>query len=573
MAFVTRLTPAMAARWRGAGLWSDETFASALAERVRATPEREALTDGTRRVSYRDLAHGIDRMAARLRALGIAAGDVVTIQLPNWIEFAFVFFALERLGAVAVTVSVDFRSRELEYIMRFADSKMFVCCGQFRGFDHAAMAAELKPRLPSLAAIGIIGGAVPAGMVSLDDVVAARGAPAGFAPVAMDADTVMRMAFTSGTTGNPKGVMHSHNTTLAAARILNGDLGLSADDVMMIWLPLGLNWGYLTLVQSVLAGAKAVLLDRFAPAAALDLIERERVTYIPTAPASLTAILAEPGLDRSDLSSLRIVVSGGASAPVETIRTWRRAVLASEASGQRGHSEVRAHSASEDARKRADDTRPEPGSLLELLGMLETGYQAYTRPGDDPERVAGSVGVPASHMGLRLVDSEGRDVPQGEEGEICCDGPSVHLGYHNNPSANAEAFLPDGWFRSGDLGMIDADGRLRIVGRLKEMINRGGKKFFPREIEEILYTHPQVLYAAIVGIPDARLGERNCLCLVPRPGEPPTLETITAFLGDSVATYKLPERLELFRQFPFTPTGKIQRHALVREVLARMSAA
>jgi non-ribosomal peptide synthetase component E (peptide arylation enzyme) len=205
--------------------------------------------------------------------------------------------------------------------------------------------------------------------------------------------------------------------------------------------------------------------------------------------------------------------------------------------------------------------------------MLETGYQAYTRPGDDPERAAGSVGVPASHMGLRLVDAEGRDVPQGEEGEICCDGPSVHLGYHNNPSANAEAFLPDGWFRSGDLGVIDTAGRLRIVGRLKEMINRGGKKFFPREIEEILYTHPQVLYAAIVGIPDARLGERNCLCLVPRPGEPPTLETITGFLGDSVATYKLPERLELFTQFPFTPTGKIQRHALVREVVARMSAA
>src|SRR5262245_21489708 len=313
---------------------------------------------------------------------------------------------------------------------------MFVCCGQFRGFDHAAMAAELKPRLPSLAAIGIIGGAVPSGMVSLDDVVVARGAPAGFAPVAMDADTVMRMAFTSGTTGNPKGVMHSHNTTLAAARILNGDLGLSADDVMMIWLPLGLNWGYLTLVQSMLAGAKAVLLDRFAPAVALDLIERERVTYIPTAPASLTAILAEPSLDRRVLSSLRIVVSGGASAPVETIRAWRRAALASEASGQRGHSL---------------GVRAAPGALLELLGMLETGYQAYTRPGDDPERVAGSVGVPASHMGLRLVDSEGRDVPQGEEGEICCDGPSVHLGYHNNPSADAEAFLPDGWFRSGDL--------------------------------------------------------------------------------------------------------------------------
>ena len=540
MAFETRLTPDMAARWRSAGLWGEETFATVLARRVREAPAREALTDGTHRLSYRELADGIERMAARLRALGIGRGDVVTIQLPNWVEFAFVFFALERLGAVAVTVSVDFRSRELEYIMRFAGSKMFVCCGEFRDFDHAAMAAELAPRLPTLAAIGVIRGAPRPGMISLDDVAAARGAPADFTPVPTDADSVMRMAFTSGTTGNPKGVMHSHNTTLAAARILNGDLRLSAADVMMIWLPLGLNWGYLTLVQSVLAGAKAVLLDRFRPAAALDLIERERVTYIPTAPASLTTILQEPDLSRRDLSSLRIVVSGGASAPVETIRAWRRAA---------------------------------PGVLLELLGMLETGYQTYTRPTDDPERVAGSVGVPASHMGLRLVDADGHDVAPGEEGDICCDGPSVHLGYHNNPAANAEAFLPDGWFRSGDLGVIDADGRLRIVGRLKEMINRGGKKFFPREIEEILYAHPQVLYAAIVGIPDVRLGERNCLCLVPRPGEAPTLASLLAFLGDSVATYKLPERLELFTQFPFTPTGKIQRHALVREVVARIASA
>jgi len=534
--FKTRLTPAMSARWRGAGLWSDETFASLLARRAAEKPDREAVTDGTRRLSYAALAHGIDRIAARLRSLGIGEGDVVTIQLPNWIEFPLVFFALERLGAVAVTVSVDFRSRELEYIMRFADAKMFVVCANFRNFDHLAMAEELRPRLPKLESLCVVRGGARPGAASLDEAVAASGPPVGFVPARQGADTVMRMAFTSGTTGNPKGVMHSHNTTLSAARILNGDLGLNATDTMMAWLPCGLNWGYLTLVQSVLAGAKAVLLERFHPAAAVDLIERERVTYIPTAPASLTAILQEPDLSRRNLSSLKYVVSGGASAPVETIREWRRAA---------------------------------PGELLELLGMLETGYQTYTRPGDDPELVAGSVGRAASHMGLRLIDGEGREVPPGVEGEICSDGPSVHLGYHNNPAANSDAFLPDGWFRSGDLGMIDPGGNLRIVGRLKEMINRGGKKFFPREIEEILYTHPKVLYAAIVGIPDQRLGERNCLCLVPKPGAPPTLDELVAFLGDSVATYKLPERLELFENFPFTPTGKIQRHMLVRAVADR----
>jgi fatty-acyl-CoA synthase len=539
-AFETRLTPAMAARWRGAGLWGDETLWTALAHRAAASPEREAVSDGTRRLSYRELADGIDRMAARLAALGIGVGDVVTIQLPNWIEFPLVFFALERLGAVAVTVSTDFRSREVEYIMRFAKSRMFICCARFRDFDHLAMAAELAPRLPDLECVGVVRGAPRPGMVGLDDSVAGSGAPAGFTAARQDADTVMRMAFTSGTTGNPKGVMHSHNTTLAAARILNGGLGLGADDVMMAWLPLGLNWGYLTLVQSVLAGAKAVLLERFRPAPALDLIVRERVTYIPTAPASLTAILQEPDLARRDLSSLRIVVSGGASAPLETIRAWRRAA---------------------------------PGAFLELYGMLETGFHTYTRPGDDPEQVAGSVGRAASHMRVKIIDPAGRELPPGEEGEICADGPSVHLGYHNNPAANAEAFGPDGWFRSGDLGIIDRAGNLRISGRLKEMINRGGMKFFPREIEEVLYTHPKVLYAAIVGIPDARLGERSCLCLVPKPGPPPTLDELLAFLGDSVATYKRPERLELFAELPFTPTGKIQRHVLVREVQARLARA
>lgn len=540
MAFVTRQDPERATKWRAIGQWTDETLFDRLALRVAQMPDKVAITDGTQRVTYRALAEMVDRMAARWRQLGVGQGDVVGIQLPNWIEFAPVFFSLERIGAVAVTVSTDFRLRELEYILRFSDAKAFVCCGDYRGFDHLAMAAELKARVESLTLLGSLRAEPRDDVVALDEVITAKGPPPGFVPVRQSPDAVMRMAFTSGTTGNPKGVMHSHNTTLPAARILSTDLGLGEQDRMMIWLPLGLNWGYLTLVQSIMDGATAVLLERFSARSALALLASERCTYVPTAPASLTAILQLPEMATTDLSALRLVVSGGASAPVETIREWRAAA---------------------------------PGHFLELYGMLETGFHTFTRATDDPERVAGSVGRTASDMGLRLLDADGRDVPRGSEGEIACDGPSVHLGYHNNPQANADAFTPEGWFRTGDLGFIDADGNLRISGRTKEMINRGGKKFFPREVEEVLYTHPAILYCAIVGLPDPRLGERSCLCLVPKPGQPvPTLGEINDFLGDGFATYKKPERLVLMEELPFTPTGKIQRHRLVRAILERDAA-
>jgi acyl-CoA synthetase (AMP-forming)/AMP-acid ligase II len=256
-------------------------------------------------------------------------------------------------------------------------------------------------------------------------------------------------------------------------------------DVFLIYLPVGLNWGYLTLVQTVMAGARAILLDRFSADAALELIQRERVTFVPTAPTAIIAMLNEPHLDGFNLSSLRLVITGGAPCPLETTRDFRTRM--------RGH-------------------------LIELYGMLETGFHTYTRLTDDPETVIGTVGRAAAGMGLRLIDETGRDAPTGAEGEIAAKGPSVHLGYHKNPAADAEQFTAGGWFRTGDLGKLDSARNLKIVGRLKEMINRGGKKFFPREVEEILYTHPKILHAAIVGIPDQRLGERNCLCVVPRSG-------------------------------------------------------
>jgi acyl-CoA synthetase (AMP-forming)/AMP-acid ligase II len=513
-----------------------ETFHGILAQRAATHPDREALVDHRHRVTYGELAARVDRTAAALQNLGLGPGDVVTIQLPNWVEFAYVFFACERIGAIANQIGPDFRSREVEYIVRFSESRAFVCPATFKGFDYIAMVRELRPKLPGLAHVLVLGGGDTGETVSLDDLIYGPTPPPPLKPHRMAPDAVMRMAFTSGTTGNPKGVTHSFDTTLPAADILNGAMNVTENEVFLVYLPLGLNWGYLTLLQSIMAGARAVLLDRFSGRAALELIERERVTFIPSAPASIIAMLNDPELARFDLSSLRVVITGGASCPVETIRNFRARI---------------------------------PGHLIELYGMLETGFHTFTRFEDDPEVVAGTIGRPAPRMRLRIIDEHGQDVAPGAEGEIAAAGPSVHLGYHKNPAANAELFTTDGWFRTGDLGVLEPSGNIRIVGRLKEMINRGGKKFFPREVEEILYTHPSVLHAAIVGVPDPRLGERNCLCVIPRPGQNVQLEEMVAFLRDGVATYKLPEELEIFDEFPFTPTGKIQRHALTKQVLAR----
>jgi non-ribosomal peptide synthetase component E (peptide arylation enzyme) len=541
MANDLRQSAADQAHYRAVGIWPDLTFADVLSQRVGEHPEKIALVDEHRSVTYRQLEDGIIRVADLLRQQGIGQGDVVAVQIPNKIEFVLCYFAIERVGAIGVPISIDFRSREVEYVLTAARCRGIICCGINRGFDHLGMVVALRPGLANLSFVGVVNGAAPENVHALDGLLAESGRPADFEEIRAHPDSLMRMMFTSGTTGKPKGVTHNHNTSLWPARMLNMDMEIGREDVMLLYLPLALNWGYLTVLQTVLAGGRLVIMEQFRARVAIATIEREKVTYIPTAPAAIVSILNLPGQEKYDLSSLRTVICGGTSCPVETIRA---------------------------ARKRID------ADLIELYGMLECGgYHTYTRRTDDPEEVTGSVGRCGTEMRLRISPIGGTgEIAQGQVGEIQSSGPSTQLGYHDNPDANAEAFTDDGWFRSGDLGMIDANGNLCISGRLKEMINRGGKKYPPREIEEILYTHPKVLHAAVIGLPDERLGERSCLCVILRVGEAlPILQDFVDFLKDGVATYKLPERLEIFSEFPYTPTGKIQRHVLVQEVLARDS--
>jgi non-ribosomal peptide synthetase component E (peptide arylation enzyme) len=533
MAFATVLKPELAACYRDSGEWTGETFFEILAAKAAAHPDREVFVDAYEQITYGELKDRVERCAEFLRHIGIARGDVVTVQMPNRIAFPIVFFALELIGAVANKVNPDFRVRELDYILRFSASRAFICVSEFRGFDYVSMARQLRERISGLAHIVISGAAVP-GEWHLETGIAESRPIAAEHRGAVSADEIFRMAFTSGTTGDPKCVLHSFNTTLTAARILNEDMRVTADDVQLVYLPVCLNWGYLCLLQAVMAGGRAVLLERFSAQAALEAIQKERVTYIATAPASIVAILNAPDLVRYDVSSLRVVITGGASAAIETIQDYQTRM--------KGH-------------------------LIELYGMLETGFHTYTRFTDDPLKVNGTIGRVVRTMGLKIIDEAGNEVPRGEAGEIAAIGPSVHLGYHNNPTANADSFTEDGWFRTGDLAkVVDDAGNVMIVGRRKEIINRGGKKFFPREVEEILYTNPKIMHAAMVGITDARLGERNGLCVIPKAGQTVTLEEVVAFLKGEVADYKLPEELYIVAELPFTATGKLRRHVLADQV-------
>jgi acyl-CoA synthetase (AMP-forming)/AMP-acid ligase II len=522
-------------KYRANGWWTDQTFSQILETRGRESPDREAMSDARRRITYGQLWAEVQRFAEFLRRQGVQRGDVVTLQLPNRIEFPVVFFSLELIGAVANKISADFRAVEVEYILKFSKSKAYVCASRFKGFDFLAMIRELRPRLPELSLTICVDDVDAPDVISFAKVVHDTPEIDETNRVRMLPVDVMRMCFTSGTTGNPKGVLHCFNTTLCTCETFNRELAVTDKDVMLDYLPVGLNWGYMTLVQGAMAGARVVLMERFSAEAALEIVEKERVTYIPTAPASIVAMLNSPEIAQRDLSSLRIVITGGASAAVETIKAFQAAVPSAK--------------------------------LIELYGMLETGFHSFTRLTDDPLKVNGTVGHCVDSMGLRIIDDDGNDVPFGGVGEIAAVGPSVHIGYLDNPAANRDSFTPDGWFRTGDLGQYaDEEGNVRIAGRKKEIINRGGKKYFPREIEELLYEHPAVVQVAIVGAPDPRLGEKNCLCAIIKPGSSLTLEEVVSFLKGRVADYKLPEALVIMSDFPMTPTGKIRRPELVKRV-------
>lgn len=516
-----------------AGYWTSTTSNEELERVVAATPDKAAIADGRVRLTYAEYHQRIVKLAEYFVGLGLTKDDVIAVQLPNWSEFAVAVNAAMLAGIPFCQYHSDFRSREVKFILGFTEASTLILPTEHRGFDYLDMISGIRSELPGLRNILAVGDEVPGSVMDLRGFLdETAGKPQTSPEVEArrpHGNDLARTAFTSGTTGDPKAVLHLHNTTNCAIRFLNRGQAIGPESVFLVFLPVGLNWGLFNTLQSMFAGCTMIYQSVFKPGEALDLIQRERVTHFCCAPAHLVSMLNEQTFDQYDLSSLEVIMTGGASCPIEVIR---------------------------DVRNRFQ------GHLLEMYGMLECGTQAHTLLTDDPEEVCGTVGKPVPEMGIRVVDESDNECKSGEVGEILTYGPSVTVGYYNNPEANAKSFVGDGWFRTGDQGVFDEHGYLKIVGRKKEMIIRGGANIYPREIEEVLFQHPKVLDAAVVGLPDPRLGERTCACIVTREGETLTLDEIVHFLKGSIATYKLPERLELLDSLPRTPTGKVQKGPL-----------
>jgi cyclohexanecarboxylate-CoA ligase len=536
-AIVTRLTPALADHFTRAGYWPNTTFSATLAQIAATRPEKTAVVDDRQRVSYRALDELATAGAERLAALGVRSGEVVSSLLPNRAEAVALFFAVNRLGAILNPIVPIYGAREIRFILQQTESACVVAADRFRGVDFAALLARLRPDIASLRAV----------ITDAEEMFGKEAGPvaSGRWPVRQRHDgvhpnRVSVILYTSGTTAEPKGVLHSDNTLLAECFNTVRYHRLADDEVFVMPSPVshisGLLYG---IMLPVVLGGTSVLMETWDAEQFLALVERERGTYSAGATPFLQGVVESPHLDRYDLRSLRRFPCGGADVPPELIR---RAMRLGIRSG-RGYGSTEFPSITSSAGPDVPD-----GKRAETDGAP----------------------VPPSEIVLR--DADGRPVAAGSEGEIWARGPELCLGYRD-PGLNREAFDANGFFRTGDLGVVDADGYLTITGRVKDIIIRRGEKFSAKEIEDLLFEHPKVRAVAVVPIPDPAVGERVCAVVVPaRADDPPDLAELGQYLTSrELSRRKLPERLELVAELPTTASGKVMKHVL-KERLARTQA-
>ena len=536
MDFDAVLLPGRRAASIAAGVWHDRTIDDALRACVSSHPDRTAVVahevdSGTEhRLTWRELGALVDRLVAGLHGLGVRAGDVVAVQLPNWWQFTVTHLACARLGAVTNPLMHIFRERELTFMLGHGEARVAIVPKTFRGHDFEAMYAGMRGGLPSLEHVIVVGGDP-----GFDDVLAAADVTVLSAVSRPEPDDITQLIYTSGTTGEPKGVMHSANTLFANIVPIAARLGLTADDVVLMASPMAHQTGFLYgLMAPVVLGCTAVLQDVWQPERAVELIRAHDVTFtMGSTPflADLTRSVSESGIG---VPTLRTFVCAGAPIPGPLV-TRARAAL---------------------------DTK-----IVSAWGMSENGAVTTTLPTDDDERSVNTDGCPLPGNAIKVVSvDDDIELPVGEAGRLLVRASSNFGGYLRRPHLNGTD--ADGWFDTGDLARIDERGYLRITGRSKDVIIRGGENIPVVEIEAMLYGLPAVAQVAIVAYPDERLGERACAVVLPAAGRSLTFDEMVEFLVEQkVARQYLPERLLLVDAMPTTPSGKIQKFKLREQVI------
>ena len=526
------LTEERFATERARGIWPGRVITDYFDGWATERPETTAViaasdeTGVTTRLSWRELSRAVAAIAGGLRACGVGKGDVVSFQLPNGWQFAAVHLACVRIGAVSNPLMPIFRHKELSFMVAHAEAKVFIAPTRFRGFDHGALALRLQAEIPTLRHVLLLGGE---GERSFESQLLAHGGtdPADMAGSALAPDDIVQLLYTSGTTGEPKGALHTSNTLIGTTLVFMERMQIGAGDVVFMPSPLahqiGFEYGLLT---AILAGAPLLLLDVWNPERAVQLMEQHGATYMFAATPFLADLASFPGIESRALDGFRLFVASGAPIPPVLVRAAQEKLNAVIVSG---------------------------------WGMTECGILTTTHLSGHKVHESDGVALPGEEV--RIVDAEGKEALREQEGTLKVRGAGLFVGYLKRPQLyDVDA---EGWFDTGDVARRDLEGYIRICGRKKDIIIRGGENIPVVQVESTLYKMPQVAEVAIVAMPDARLGERACAFAVLRPGARLSMKEMRSFLEEQgVAKQFWPERLEVLEQMPRTPTGKIQKFVL-----------
>ncbi|MEO6471691.1 MAG: class I adenylate-forming enzyme family protein [Aeromicrobium sp.] len=530
------ITPELVAANYATGAWQPQPLHSVVDETARTRGDAPAVADQTERLTYAELVRRSHSLATWLLEQGLQPGATVAIQTPNSISLAITHLACNRADLVFLPLSSSWRGQEIEHLLRMSDAKVLVVPPPTPDFDYFESVATMRDRLPELELVGTRGHHLPHSDFDFDDVSTRQTAEVSRPRDPQDGRYIM---VTSGTTDLPKMSLWTDNNLWFFMQCYIQAVEMTVDDTAVGLCPANTGaTGYVfPVLAPMLCGASSVLLEHWSSSAALDLLESERATLASAVPTQIIKMLQEPDLADRDFSHLRLFQNSGAAMPAAAAQQLE------DVFGCIGHV---------------------------VYGATDGGTPTMTTTRDSAEKRWSTVGRPTAHCEVRLVDALLKDVVPGQSGEILWRSPSKDLGYVNEPDMTDAAFIEDGWYRSGDLGQLDDDGYLHIVGRAKDLIIRGGQNISPAEIEALLFKHPKIAEVSVIGVPDPVYGERTCACVVPRPGADVTLADLTDYLeGQGVARFKLPERIELFDDLPRSAGGKITKVELRDSVAGR----